>query len=239
MRVSIEATVVVPDADRLIAVARERHRESCDAMNADGLSAAEASALFDLPVEQRRAHPRYVPPELAISGAVDAVDYLVDHTCLAAGLEVESSSGRVLELEAGWRPPPAVPDAVGVKLEVTLEIPNPPLFVRAMRGEYERSGGEIDVGEMTDEDALAVCDWTIEEKRAHPSWMTPEEAIPSPESAALRLLQTAFDAEEAYLESAAAGIARRVREPRRGQRQRHSDAQRRRLRPRGRARRSR
>jgi hypothetical protein len=114
-------------------------------------------------------------------------------------------------------------------MSLTIEVPDPQRFVSAMREQHERSGGAIDVGDMTDEEALAVADLKIEEMLAHPRQISKETAIPSVRAAVERFLLKALADAGVYVESLSVGIARRVRQTRPPRGQRGRDAQRRRL----------
>jgi hypothetical protein len=229
VKLFVRTAVVVPHAERLIATMRERYRQRGGAIDVDGLNDVEGAVTGHPDVNQQEAHPRYITPERAIGNVVDAADRLVEYCCDEAGLFLEQSGGGILKADTGWLPPIAMPDAVGVSMSLTIEVPDPPRFVSAMREQHARFGGAIDVGDMTDEEALAVTDLKIEEMLAHPRQVSPETAIPSVRAAVERFLLRALADAEVYVESVSVGIARRVRQPRPPQGQRGRDAQQRRL----------
>jgi hypothetical protein len=113
-------------------------------------------------------------------------------------------------------------------MNLTMEIADPPGFISAMRERYERAGGAIDIGGLSDDETRALDDLTIEEKRAHKCYVTPQKALPDAGMAAQRLLVEALGEAGVYVEAATVGLARRAPTPRPHQGDRHRAAQRRR-----------
>ena len=96
MKVSIEITGDVEDPVALIARARRQYATFVAAVDVDGMTDEEALAVADLTAEQRRAHPRYVTPEQAVSDAADTARVLIDKALGEAGVMLESSCTRLL-----------------------------------------------------------------------------------------------------------------------------------------------
>jgi len=98
--------------------------------------------------------------------------------------------------------------AMRVLVELWVEIEDPATLIALARKQYARSGGAVDVDGMTNAEALAVADLTIEECRAHPRYVAPEQAIPDAQAAAVRLLEDALDGTGAEVYSSSASILR-------------------------------
>jgi len=93
-----------------------------------------------------------------------------------------------------------------VLVELSVEIEDPATLISLARKQYGRSGGAVNVDGMAREEALAVGDLTIEECRAHPRYVTPEQAIPDAPAAVVRLLEDALDGTGADVDSSSASI---------------------------------
>jgi hypothetical protein len=86
-------------------------------------------------------------------------------------------------------------------LELCVDIEDPAALIVIARDQYRRFGGSIDCDGMEEDEALALCDLSPEQQRAHPRYVSPEQAIPDGAAAVVRLLENSLDGTGASVES--------------------------------------
>jgi hypothetical protein len=91
-------------------------------------------------------------------------------------------------------------------IEISVEIDDPPALIAAERDYYRRTGSAVDVDGMREEEALAVAALSLKQRRAHPRWIVPRQAIPDVGAAALAVVERALAEVGAMVESSATKV---------------------------------
>ena len=101
-------------------------------------------------------------------------------------------------------------NAVRVSVEITGDVANPAALIAIARAQYTAFATAIDVEGMTEEEELAVADLPAKEMRAHPRYVTPEQAVYDVADAALVIIEKALAEAGVALDSASTRLLTRT-----------------------------